>query len=75
MQIFYSQGDAADAVLYIQAGKVKLSVVSQQDKEAVVAILEPAAFFGESCLAGQTVRTATANAVEDSSSCASTKTP
>ena len=63
----FSQGDAADAVFYIQAGKVKLTVVSQQGKEAVVAILEEGAFFGESCLAGHTVRTATATTVEDSS--------
>ena len=62
----FSQGDAAEAVFYIQAGKVKLTVVSQQGKEAVVAILERGAFFGESCLAGQMVRTATATAVEDS---------
>ena len=66
-QIFYSQGDVAEAVFYIQGGKVKLSVVSQQGKEAVVAILEQGSFFGESCLAGQTVRTATATALEDSS--------
>ena len=65
-QIFYSQGDVAEAVFYIQRGKVKLSVVSQQGKEAVVAILEQGSFFGESCLAGQTVRTATATALEDS---------
>lgn len=63
----FSQGEAAEAVFYIQAGKVKLTVVSQQGKEAVVAILERGAFFGESCLAGQTVRTANATAVEDSS--------
>jgi CRP-like cAMP-binding protein len=62
----FSQGDAAEAVFYIQAGRVKLTVVSQQGKEAVVAILESGAFFGESCLAGQTVRTATATALEDS---------
>jgi CRP-like cAMP-binding protein len=63
----FSQGEAAEAVFYIQAGKVKLTVVSQQGKEAVVAILERGAFFGESCLAGQTVRTANATTVEDSS--------
>jgi len=63
----FSQGDAAEAVFYLQAGKVKLTVVSQQGKEAVIAILEQGAFFGESCLAGQMVRTATATAVEDSS--------
>ena len=62
----FSQGDTAEAVFYIQAGKVKLTVVSQQGKEAVVAILEGGAFLGESCLAGQTVRTATATALEDS---------
>ena len=61
----FSQGDAAEAVFYIQGGKVKLTVVSQQGKVAVVAILESGAFFGESCLAGQTVRTATATALED----------
>jgi CRP-like cAMP-binding protein len=64
-QILYSQGDAADAVFYIQAGKVKLSVVSPRGKEAVVAILEQGSFFGESCLAGQIVRTATVTALED----------
>ena len=63
----FSQGDAAEAVFYIQTGKVKLTVVSQQGKEAVIAILERGAFFGESCLAGLTVRTATATAVDESS--------
>jgi CRP-like cAMP-binding protein len=66
-QILFSQGDAAEAVFYIQGGKIKLTVVSQQGKEAVVAILEQGSFFGESCLAGQTVRTSTATALEDSS--------
>ncbi|HJT21952.1 MAG TPA: Crp/Fnr family transcriptional regulator [Nitrospira sp.] len=65
-QTIFSQGDAAEAVFYIQAGKVKLAVVSKQGKEAVVAILERGAFLGESCLAGQAVRTATATAMEDS---------
>jgi CRP-like cAMP-binding protein len=65
-QILFSQGEAADAVFYIQAGKVKLTVISPQGKEAVVAMLERGAFFGESCLAGQTVCTKTATAVEDS---------
>jgi CRP-like cAMP-binding protein len=64
-QVLYSQGDAADAVFYIQVGKVKLSIVSQQGKEAIVAILEQGSFLGESCLAGQIVRTATATALED----------
>ena len=66
-QVLYSQGDAADAVFYIQGGKVKLTVVSQQGREAIVAILEQGSFFGESCLAGQTVRTATATALENAS--------
>jgi CRP-like cAMP-binding protein len=60
-----SQGDASDAVFYIQTGKIKLSVVSQQGKEAVIAILEKGSFFGEGCLAGQLVCMATATAAED----------
>jgi CRP/FNR family transcriptional regulator, cyclic AMP receptor protein len=66
-QILFSQGDAADAVFYIQAGKVKLTVASQEGKEAVITILERGAFLGESCLAGQTVRAETASAMEDCS--------
>lgn len=65
-QSLFSQGDAADAVFYIQAGKIKLTVVSPQGKEAVVAMLEPGSFLGEGCLAGQLVCTTTATAVEDS---------
>jgi CRP/FNR family cyclic AMP-dependent transcriptional regulator len=63
--IIFSQGDAADAVFYIQEGQVKLSVVSQEGKEAIVAILEPGDFFGEGCLAGQLVYMATATAREN----------
>src|SRR6476660_1249763 len=66
-QRLFSQGEAAEAVFYVQCGKVKLTVVSQQGKEAVVWILEQGAFVGESCLAGQEIRTATATAVEDCS--------
>ena len=65
-QILFSQGDAADAVFYIQAGKVKLTVVSQQGKEAIIAVLEKGSFFGEGCLAGQIVCMATATTAEDS---------
>lgn len=65
-QVLFSQGDATDAVFYIQAGKVKVTVVSEHGKEAVVAILERGAFVGESCLVGQTVRPATATTLEDS---------
>lgn len=64
--LIFSQGDAATAVFYLKTGRVKLSVLSPQGKEAVVAMLEGGAFWGESCLAGQTVRPATAIAVEDS---------
>ena len=63
-QVLYSQGDVADAVFYVQEGKVKLTVISQQGREAVIAILEKGSFFGESCLAGQTVRTSTATTLE-----------
>ena len=66
-QTLFSQGEPAEAVFYVQSGKVKLTVVSQQGKEAVIAILEDGAFFGEACLAGQGIRTATATAVEDCS--------
>ncbi|MFY4728279.1 Crp/Fnr family transcriptional regulator [Nitrospira sp. BLG_2] len=64
--ILFSQGDTTDAVFYIQSGKVKITVVSEQGKEAVIAILEQGAFLGESCLVGQTVRTATATTLEGS---------
>ena len=65
-RIMFAQGDAADAVFYIQEGKVKLTVVSPQGKEAVVAIFEPGSFFGEACLAGEQVRVATTTALEQS---------
>jgi CRP/FNR family transcriptional regulator, cyclic AMP receptor protein len=60
----FSQGDKADAVYYIQNGKVKLTVVSKRGKEAVVAILPEGSFFGEGCLAGQPFRMSTASAVQ-----------
>ena len=66
-QVLFSQGDTTDAVFYVQAGKVKLIVVSPQGKEAVIAILEPGSFFGEGCLAGQPMHLATATAVDDAS--------
>ena len=59
-QIVFSQGDPAGAVFYVQKGKVKLTVVSKEGKEAVIAILGPGDFFGEGCLAGQLLRMATA---------------
>ena len=63
----FSQGDPANHVLYIQNGGVKLSVVSEAGKEAVVAILGPGEFFGEGCLAGQPARMGTATAITPTS--------
>jgi CRP/FNR family cyclic AMP-dependent transcriptional regulator len=65
-QIVFSQGDPADAVFYIQKGKVKITVTSPQGKEAVTAILGSDDFFGEGCLAGQTRRMATVRAMTES---------
>jgi CRP-like cAMP-binding protein len=64
-QSIFSQGDAADTVFYIQQGKVKVTVVSGQGKEAVVAILEADTFFGEGCLAGQAQRISTVVTMTD----------
>jgi len=65
-QVVFSQGDAGDAVFYVQKGKVKVTVVSEQGKEAVVAILGTDDFFGEGCLAGQVQRISTVTAMTDS---------
>ena len=62
-EVVFTQGDASDSVMYIQKGGVKLSVLSKTGKEAVVAMLGPSDFFGEGCLAGQTVRIGTATAI------------
>ncbi|WP_192177338.1 Crp/Fnr family transcriptional regulator [Mesorhizobium amorphae] len=62
----FSQGDPADSVFYIQEGKVKISVVSEQGKEAVIALLGNGDFFGEGCLTGQPLRLATVAAITDS---------
>ena len=62
----FAQGDPADAVFYIQKGKVKITIVSEQGKEAVVAILAADEFLGEGCLAGQAQRIATAAAMTES---------
>jgi CRP-like cAMP-binding protein len=64
-QIIFSQGEVAESVFYIQQGKVKLTVVSEQGKEAVIAILGPGQFFGEGCLNGHPLRIATTRAVEE----------
>lgn len=66
-QRVFTQGDAADGVFYLQKGRVKLTVVSRDGKEAVIAILGANDFFGEGCLAGQTRRMASATAMSDSS--------
>ena len=62
--MFFSQGGEADAVFYIQKGKIKLTVVSERGKEAVVGVLEPDHFFGEGCLNGHPLRVATATAID-----------
>jgi CRP/FNR family cyclic AMP-dependent transcriptional regulator len=62
-EVVYAQGDAAPSVMYIQEGGVKLTVVNELGKEAVVAILAAGDFFGEGCLAGQSVRIGTATAI------------
>jgi CRP-like cAMP-binding protein len=62
-QVVFAQGDKADAVFYLRKGKIKLTVVSNQGKEAVVAILGENEFFGEGCLVAQPLRMATATAL------------
>jgi CRP/FNR family cyclic AMP-dependent transcriptional regulator len=64
-RIVFAQGELADSVFYIQKGKVKVTVVSEQGKEAVVAVLGPDEFCGEGCLAGQPRRMATAKAMTE----------
>ena len=63
----FLQGEAVGAIFYIQKGKVKLTVVSKQGKEAVIAILGQGDFFGEGCLAGQTLRMATVTTISECS--------
>lgn len=66
-EVVFSQADPADAIFYIQKGKVKLTVNSKEGKEAVIAILDAGNFFGEGCLAGQPMRMSTASALSESS--------
>jgi CRP-like cAMP-binding protein len=66
-QVVFSQGDAADAVFHIQKGRVKLTVVSEHGKEAVIAILGAGDFFGEGCLGGQRLRMATSTTISECS--------
>ena len=64
-QIIFSQGEAAEAVFYVQKGKLKVTIVSGRGKEAVAAILGPDEFFGEACMAGQVLRLVTVLAMTD----------
>jgi CRP/FNR family cyclic AMP-dependent transcriptional regulator len=64
-QIVFSQGDPADSIFYIQKGSVKVVVLSEQGKEAVVGIFEPGQFFGEGCLNGNPRRISTTTALEE----------
>jgi CRP/FNR family transcriptional regulator, cyclic AMP receptor protein len=65
-QIIFKQGDPADSVFHVQTGKVRVSVVSDRGKEAVVSILGPNDFFGEGCISGQALRVATVDAMAES---------
>src|ERR1700687_304864 len=64
-QIVFAQGEIADTIFYIQKGKVKVTVLSDQGKEAVVGILGPGQFFGEGCMNGHKLRISTATAMDD----------
>ena len=65
-QVVFSQGDAADAVFYIGRGRVRLTVVSPQGKQAVIGVVRQGSFFGEGCLAGQRLRRSTASSLRAS---------
>jgi CRP/FNR family transcriptional regulator, cyclic AMP receptor protein len=71
-QVVFQQGDSADSVFYIQSGKAKVTVISEQGKEAVVAVLGTGDFFGEGCLGGQVLRLATVTTLTE---CAITRMP
>ena len=73
-QLIFVQGEVADSVFYIQKGKVKVVVLSEQGKEAVVGILEAGQFFGEGCLNGHALRIATTTAIQECVITAITKT-
>jgi CRP-like cAMP-binding protein len=64
-EVMFSQGDAADSVFYIQQGRIKVLVVSEQGKEAAIGILESGQFFGEGCLSGHPLRLSTTVAMEE----------
>jgi len=73
-EVVFAQGDAADTIYYIQKGRLKVVVISEQGKEAVVGMLEPGQFFGEGCMNGHSLRIATTTAMEASLVTAITKT-
>jgi len=66
-EVVFLQGDAADAVFYVQSGTVKLTVAATRRKKAIIAVLLRGSFFGEGCLGGQAVRMYTARSIEQSS--------
>ena len=66
-EIVFSQGDRAATIFFVQKGKIKLTVISKHGKEAIIALLGEGDFFGEGCLAGQTMRMATAKALSECS--------
>ena len=66
-QTIFAQGDSSDAVFYVKEGKVKLTVVSENGKEATIGILDEGDFFGEGCLTGQRLRLCSATAMSDCS--------
>ena len=63
--VVFAQGDAADTIYYVQKGRLKVVVISEQGKEAVVGMLEPGQFFGEGCLNGHLLRIATTTAMDE----------
>src|ERR1700730_19259345 len=65
-QTVFTQGETADTVYYVQQGKLKVTVISKHEKEAVVGILGPGQFFGEGCMNGHLLRISTTTAMEDS---------
>jgi CRP/FNR family transcriptional regulator, cyclic AMP receptor protein len=65
-EVIFSQGDSADAVFYLQSGTVKLTAVSSRRKKAILALLQRGSFFGEGCLAGQSLRISTATSIGQS---------
>ena len=73
-EVVFAQGDAADTIYYIQKGRLKVVVISEQGKEAVVGMLEPGQFFGEGCMNGHSLRIATTTAMESSLVTAISKT-